>query len=74
MERVCRLVTRQTFIYATVSMDIRTVNATVKGTRKMKQGRRGRHLKINYRKCKECGQHISHFEGDVCDYCRGRDR
>jgi len=45
-------------------MDIRTVSVMVKEIK-------GR-TKMEYRKCIECGQHISHFEGNMCDHCEGR--
>jgi hypothetical protein len=36
------------------------------------KGNKRKDKDMEYRKCKECGQHISHFEGNVCDHCMER--
>lgn len=36
------------------------------------KGNKRKDKDMEYRKCKECGQHISHFEGDICDHCEER--
>ena len=36
------------------------------------KGNKRKDKDMEYRKCKECGQHISHFEGNICDHCEER--
>ncbi len=36
------------------------------------KGNKRKDKDMEYKKCIECGQHISHFEGNMCDHCEGR--
>ena len=36
------------------------------------KGNKRKDKDMKYKKCTECGQHISHFEGNLCDHCEGR--